>query len=328
MAFVMPTFTLTPYANFKHSFYEFYIKYGHYVGPITTDLNLLKTHVVSNWSSSVVNDEKPLYTFLTSKVAARCGLVMGQNLRVISDVGVNDGGLFTGSARQFDVLILGHEEYSTKVEYNQFKQFVASGGRIVAMSGNTFWAQVNYTESTGIETFVAGHGFQFDGTKAWSSTYEPFDTQSAGWFGSSFAKGQPMVHGAAVNAVSRIGLGIRSAFHSDVVFTGYNYPHNEVNYLRNFTNTHIIAAFYLSHPSNTVGDFRMPKVPIDAYAHRYVGGEVDCLCVFGENLITRDTAAQFFLVYAANYGSGIQPVNSCISILSRYCLPIGPRIYW
>jgi hypothetical protein len=326
MAFVMPTFTLTPYANFKHSFYEFYIKYAHSMGPITDDLNLLRTHVVGNWSSPIVNDEKPLYTFLTSAAAARCGLVMGQNLKVITDMGVDDGGLFTGTVRQFDVLILGHEEYSTRVEYDQFKQFVASGGRIVEMSGNTFWAQVNFSKSTGIETFVAGHGFQFDGKHAWKSSLEPFDTQSAGWFGSSFANNQQFLHGALVNVVSRIGQGMKIAFQSDQVFTGYNYPHNEVNYLRNLTNTHIIASFYLERPTNNLGGFRMPKVPIDSYAHRYVRGEVDCFCVFGENLITHDTAAQFFLVYAVTYGSGIQPVNSCITILARYCLPIGPRV--
>jgi hypothetical protein len=327
MAFVMPIFTLTPYANFRNSFYEFYIRYQHTLGLITTDLNLLRTHVVGNWSSAVVNDEKPLYTFLTSPVAARCGLVMGQNLKVISDMGVDDGGLFAGSVRQYDVLILGHEEYSTRAEYNQFKQFVASGGRIVEMSGNTFWAQVNFSKSTGIETFVGGHGLQFDGVRAWKSNYEPFDIASTNWFGSSFANSLPMVHGAIVNGVGLIGQGMKLVSQNDLVFTGYSYPHDEVNYVRNFTNTQIIASFYLDHPTNKAGDFKMPKVPIDSYAHRYVGGEVDCLCVFGENLITHDVAAQFFLVYAVTYGSGMQPVSRCISILPLYCLPFAPLTY-
>ncbi|HEV2137914.1 MAG TPA: N,N-dimethylformamidase beta subunit family domain-containing protein, partial [Nitrososphaerales archaeon] len=290
IAFVAPTFTLTPYANFKQSFYAFYIKYMHSdYYRITADLNWLRTRVVTlgNWSSPALNDEQPLHRFLTSDVASKCGLIMGQNLNMIDDVGVHQGVLFVGSVRQYDVLILGHEEYATRAEYNQFKHFVASGGRIVMMSGNTFWVEVNFTKSTGIETFVAGHGFEFNGAYAWKSTYEPFDKESVGWFGSAFALGTPRLHGAIVNNVSHIGQAIKSLFHNDLVFTNYTYPHNEVNYLGNFTNTQVIARFYVVYASGD-SNFKMPLLPVDSYAHRYIKGEVVCLCVFGENLISRD----------------------------------------
>lgn len=324
LAFVIPTFTLTPYASFRHSFYEFYVKYNHADTLIRTGLNLLRTHVVGNWSSPAVNDEKSLYTFLTSKVASSCGLVMGQNLKTIDDLQVHDGGLFAGNTRQYDVLILGHEEYVTRAEYNQFKHFVASGGRIVEMSGNTFWAEVNYTKSTGIETFVAGHGFVFNGVYAWRSTYQPFDKESIGWLGSAFAPGTPRLHGSILNRASHIGEALRSLFHSDFAFTNYTYPHNEVNYVGNFTNTQIIASFFLAHASNGSSSTKMPLLPVDSYAHRYIRGEVVCLCVFGENLILHDEGAQFFLVYATFYGSGFLPAPTCTSHLPIFCFPTRP----
>ncbi|HEV2226161.1 MAG TPA: N,N-dimethylformamidase beta subunit family domain-containing protein [Nitrososphaerales archaeon] len=319
VAFVRPTFTLTPYANFRHSFYAFYIKYSHAEGPITTDLNWLRTPVMSNWSSPVVNDEKPLYSFLTSQVASRCGLVMGLNLMVIDDVLVHDGGLFVGNTRQYDVLILGHEEYVTRAEYDQFKHFVASGGRIVAMSGNTFWAEVDYSKSTHIETFMAGHGFVFNGVYALRSNFEPFDKESMGWFGSAFALHIPLLQGAILNGTGQIGQAMKKLYHGELAFTHYGYPHNEVNYVGNFTNTQIIAAFYLAPSTKGFAHFTMPYLPVDSYAHKYVKGEVICLCVFGENLISHDQEAQFFLVYSAIHGYGAPP--------ARYLTLTSPP-YW
>ncbi len=77
VAFVIPTFTLTPYSNFGSSFYAFYVKYQSAYGPITTDLGLLGTHVTNAWSPAKYNNEKPLYDFLTSPTASNCGLVVG-----------------------------------------------------------------------------------------------------------------------------------------------------------------------------------------------------------------------------------------------------------
>ncbi|HEY6282505.1 MAG TPA: hypothetical protein VIW22_01110, partial [Nitrososphaerales archaeon] len=85
---------------------------------------------------------------------------------------------------------------------------------------------------------------------------------------------------------------------------------------------------FFAHTTDKAGEFKMPTIPIESYAHRYISGEVDCLCVFGENLIAHDTAAQFFLVYAVTYGSGMQPASACVTIIPRYCLPVGPRTYW
>jgi len=310
MAFLIPTFTLTPYVNFHHSFYAFYIKYKAAQLQISTDLDWLRTRVTTDWSSSELNDEKPLYTFLSSQIASRCGLAMGVNLRNIDDRAVDSGALFRGGSRQYDVLILGHEEYVTRNEYNQLKHFVASGGRMVEMSGNTFWAEVNYTSSTGIETFVAGHGFEFNGAYAWRTNYEPFDAESVGWFGSTFAERADRPRGAVIDGTSGIGLAMKSVFHTNLAFTNYSYLHNEVNYVRNFTDTETIGAFYsYSFVKNGAQHFTMPSRPIDSYVHKYGRGEVVCFCVFGENLIMHDREAQFFLVYAVTHGFGTLPAR-------------------
>ncbi len=299
IGFLIPTFTLTPYTNFDHSFYAFYVKYKSAQGSIVTDLNWLRTPVTNDWSSPQHNDEKPLYDFLTSQIAARCGLVSGENLRFIDDVAVDRGALFSGKARQLDVLVMGHEEYVTRAEYNQLKHFVAAGGRLIAMSGNTFWAEVKYDRGTGIETFVAGHGFKFDGTSATRSTFAPFDAESAGWFGSTFAKRVAVLTGALMEKDSRFASAVTSIAGGAIAFTSYAYHHAEANYLRNFTGTTIIARFYVgSYLADGSRHFVMPSQPVDAYAHKYGKGEVVCFCIFGERMISHDRTTQFFLMYA------------------------------
>jgi len=303
VGFLIPTFTLTPYSNFEHSFYAFYDKYRYASGKITQHLDWLSTRVATDWSAPEVNDEKPLYDFLKSGIPSRCGLVLGQNLKFTDDVAVDGGALFVGGVRQYDVLILGHEEYVTRAEYAQLKEFVATGGRLVAMSGNTFWAEVNYSRTTGMETFVIGHGFGFNGAYAWRTTYAPFDSDAAGWFGSTFADRLYNIRGALLATSSGIGSGISTMVHGTVAFKAYTYPHDEVNYLRNMTNTKVIARFYV-HADPAKQIYAMPPVPVDAYVHQYGRGQVFCFGVFGQNIIMRDRGAQFFLIYAVEEGFG------------------------
>jgi hypothetical protein len=193
---------------------------------------------------------------------------------------------------------LGHEEYVTPYEFHQFQQFVAQGGRIVAMCGNTFWGQVSY--SSGVETFVAGHGFRFNGTAAWKTTYEPFDQEAASWFGSTFAGSGMTVKGAILTGNDSLSSSIKKAFHNSSAFTDYSYPHNELNYVRNTSHTHIIAKFYQALNPNNASLPLYPYVPVDAYAHEYVKGQVVSIVIFGEDIILRDQGAQYFLVAAVS----------------------------
>jgi hypothetical protein len=305
VAFLVPTFTLTPYDHYASSFYAFFGRYEHMLPQvkITTDLTLLTTKVSPRTDLYLWNHEAPFYNFLTSKTAARCGLVMGENLRLVTDIAADEGALFVNGVRQYDVLIVGHEEYVTRAEYNQLKLFVYSGGRIVEMSGNTFWAQVTYNKTTGMETFVGGHGYQFNGAYAWRSNYEPFDNESAGWFGSTYAGGEGLVGGAVPHDLSRLGHGLKGYAEGGHVFTRYSYPSNEVNYVRNFTNTELVTTFYSSLIlRNGVLKESPTTFPVHSYVHSYGKGQVVCFCIFGENLIGHDRGTQFFLVYAVLNG--------------------------
>jgi hypothetical protein len=299
IVYLIPSFTLTPYNNWLTSFYAFYMKHKYSAGQITTDLDMLQTKVIANATFDQLLSEQSIVQFLQSSAASRCGLVFGKNLGFTTDVKVDAGALFSGPSRNYDVVIIGHEEYVTRAEYNQLKQFVATGGLLIDMSGNSFWGMVNYTRSTGMETFVAGHGFRFNGEYAWRSDYEPFDAASAGWFGSTFYNGIWKIGGALVDTSSADGRALASVIQTREAFTDNTYPHDEVNYLRNFTQTEIIARFYVaSFPDHGGLRYDFPILPVDSYSHDYKKGEVVCLCVFGENFILRDAGAQFFLIYA------------------------------
>lgn len=99
---------------------------------------------------------------------------------MISDIDVANGALFgADGSRRFDAAMIGHQEYVTQKEYAQFRLFVASGGRLVAMSSNEFYAKVRFDPATRTETFVTGHcGYAFNGRTAWygSSIRPPWNT--------------------------------------------------------------------------------------------------------------------------------------------------------
>jgi hypothetical protein len=213
-------------------------------------------------------------------------------------------------------VILGHEEYVTTNEFNQFQTFVAGGGRIVAICGNTFWGQVSYSTSTGIETFVAGHGFQFNGTAAWKSNLKPFDIESTSWFGSVFAGSGLTVKGAILTGTDSLSLSITRAFHDTSAFTDYSYPHNELNYVSNTSATRIIAKFYVNTSPTNASQVNWPPVPVEAYAHQYVRGQVVDMVIFGQDIILRDQEAQYFLISAvANPVTGASSATQSIFFL-------------
>ncbi len=81
VAVVEPVFTTTAYSSF-------YSKYAHTpMGVlIKKDLGLLNTTLREGWGFS-----SSLYSFVTSSLAKRAGLSVGNNTWIISDVDVNNG---------------------------------------------------------------------------------------------------------------------------------------------------------------------------------------------------------------------------------------------
>ncbi|QQG49482.1 MAG: hypothetical protein HY247_04065 [archaeon] len=173
------------------------------------------------------------------------------DLEVLSDIEVNNGALFSGGHRLFDNLIIGHEEYVTLQEYSQFKEFVRTGGKLIVMGGDTFEVRVNLTR--GVETLVAGHGWNFNGSAAVTSPHlncdadvphacdealvaalRPFQKENGNWVGSSY--------------LQNTGL-------------------SEDNSILNFTHTTLLTTYYT-----------LPGRVVASYVHGYVQGTVWCFC--------------------------------------------------
>jgi hypothetical protein len=128
---VDPTFTATPYSLYPSaSFYGFYHKYAGVKGPVTSDLGMLNTSLTYGWGNSGGwGFTWSLYTFLASAAAQKCGLLLGKNLNVITDIDIHNGVLFSSNgSRNFDTLIVGFSEYVTAQEQVAYEAFVASGG--------------------------------------------------------------------------------------------------------------------------------------------------------------------------------------------------------
>ncbi len=83
-------------------------------------------------------------------------------------------------------MILGHQEYVTQQEYDNFKKFVYNGGTIIILDGNIFYAEVNYNKHDNSITLVKGHGWEYDGTKAIKSVNERWKDETAQWVGSNY----------------------------------------------------------------------------------------------------------------------------------------------
>jgi len=102
---------------------------------IRTDLKLLNASPVTalSWSSG-------LYGYLTSIHAPQQGLALGQNLFILRQANVSQGGLFYQDGnRNYDAVILGFTEYVTASEYQYYKNFVATGGVLIELDAPISW---------------------------------------------------------------------------------------------------------------------------------------------------------------------------------------------
>jgi hypothetical protein len=291
IALVQPIFTATPYSQYIYgSFYAFYKKHG--TDPaganITADLKLLNTSISSGmgfnngWGHSL-----PLYTFMKSQGAQNCGIVLGKNLKLVSDINVTQGALFNpkNGTANFDVVVYGFAEYLTGQEYNQLVKFVAGGGRLLIMGGDAFQVRVIYNPKNHYETYVLGHGFAFNNKTAWRTVplVLGFDlARFTAGVDCCFRLGT--YSGAVLNKSNTVGAAIASVY-GGTAFKSYT-PHEEDS-IRNFTQTSIIGVF-----RNSSGTL------VASYVHRYGKGYVVCFCVFADDVILADKSVQYFAVQA------------------------------
>lgn len=108
---------------------------------------------------------------------------------------LTDGDIHGGQTSNFDILILGHNEYVTQQEYDNLRNFVADGGILVCLDGNIFFCEVSYNKDAQTATLVRGHRWVFDGQKAYwykpemyfEDSGERWQEETSEWLGSNYA---------------------------------------------------------------------------------------------------------------------------------------------
>ena len=305
IALIQPVLTSTPYSQYDTgSFYAFYAKEAGVTTNVTTNLNLLSTNVSSGygynqgWGLSYGE-----YQFFTSQAAVNCGLQVGKNVQILTDMDVADGALFSpqDNASRFDVVVLPFSEYVEASEYQAYEDFVAGGGMLVIM-GHSLEYPVTYNATTNVETLVYGHNWAFNGKYAYpiacgSNTYVascPWAVSNTDWIGSNTCEASCfhtyVFNGSTVNVGSPIGRALYNEF-GGTVFKSY--VSHEEDTVTNTSDTSIVAV--LANDSRNL---------IASYTHQFRKGMVVGFGFFGDDIIATDLSAQYFMLQGIVLGRG------------------------
>lgn len=205
IAFVEPTFTNAAYN--LNSFYFFYSEY--YFTPddqeIFDDLDLLTGDIPLEYEIDYFQNisKHVKQTFPNSFVS------------IIGDEEIHDGAILGKDGDNlYDILIFLHNEYVTQQYYDNMLKFLNNGGSIILLTGNMFYAEIQFDEELCTATLVEGHDWVFDGNSAKPSMSERYLEENSKWFGSNY---------------------IVNALEDDVVFeqNPFNYTHFEENQITN-----------------------------------------------------------------------------------------------
>ena len=238
IALIEPTFTHAAYAN---SFYVFYGRHMHEPAgkKVTTDLPLLTAEVDPK------AEQLSSHRFL-SLVKNVETLLPNSKIQVLTDEEADAGAIFKRQAKNgdsnnhainaFDILILGHQEYVTQKEYDNFKQFVQNGGRILFLDGNVFFAEVKYDRTNSTMTLVKGHGWEFNGKAAQVSVGERWKNETSQWVGSNYL-----------------------CYLCTITFANnpFGYTHHEEQYLSNPKDVILLNYHASSDPTHTIATYEL-----------------------------------------------------------------------
>ncbi|HEY5631448.1 MAG TPA: N,N-dimethylformamidase beta subunit family domain-containing protein, partial [Nitrososphaeraceae archaeon] len=187
IAIVVPVFTAAAYNDAFYTFYK-HFQFAKVGQNITKNLYLLSTKITSPKFRviSALDASSSSLPYLVKHLELAAPRV---NLSVITDVDVDSGSIFTNNlntTNRYNILILGHQEYVTQQEYNNFRTFVANGGTLLLLDGNVFYAQVGYDRPTHTITLIKGHGWAYNGKSAWKSVGERWFNETSQWVGSNY----------------------------------------------------------------------------------------------------------------------------------------------
>jgi len=317
IALIQPILTSTPYSQYPSgSFYAFYAKEVGVTTNVTTNLNLLSTNVSSGYSYhqgwGLSYGE---YQFFTSQAAVNCGLQVGENVQILTDMDVANGGLFDpqNNASRFDVVVLPFSEYVETSEYVAFENFVAGGGTLVIM-GHSLEYPVTYNATTNFETLVYAHNWAFNGKYAYpiacgSNTYVascPWAKNNTDWVGSNTCEASCFhtyrFNGSTVNTGDPIGRALYNEF-GGTVFKSY--VSHEEDTVMNMSGTSIVAV--LANDSRNL---------IASYTHQFRRGTVVGFGFFGDDIIATDPSAQYFMLQGMVLGRSAEVVTSSTTTLT------------
>jgi len=266
IAVVMPTFTAAAYTNAFYVFYNKYINVTRGVN-ITTDLNLLSSKVTNEPSSSA-SGLAMLYLLGNLK-----WITPDSNVDFHTDQDVDAGSIFQANgSNAYDVIILGHQEYVTQKEYDNFKQFVGNGGTMIILDGNVFYAEVKHDNNTDTVTLVKGHSWAYNGKSAWRSVDERWKNETAQWVGSNYISG-----------ISKFAN------------NPFDYLPHEEQYTTNPKDV-ILLNYNASIPSNISRDIsnKSGSIFVATYELNYLKGKVIALGLYSDDIITNGSFDRYF----------------------------------
>ena len=200
------------------------------------------------------------------------------NLSVITDVDVDSGSIFTNNlntTNRYNILILGHQEYVTQQEYNNFRTFVANGGTLLLLDGNVFYAQVGYDRPTHTITLIKGHGWAYNGKSAWKSVGERWFNETSQWVGSNYLCSSCVIKFAN---------------------NPFEYTHREEQYLTNNNDTLLLnynESYSTLNPNTTKDLATAHAYTVGAYELQYKKGLVIGTGLYADQIITNRS----FLVF-------------------------------
>ncbi len=183
IGFVLPTFTMAAYG--ANAFYTFYKKYAHVQDDefVTSDIDLLSPSLRN--SNDSFNHNKALGLHHLRDYTS--SLLPKAHLTYLADQDIHNGLIFSqDDSNLYDILILGHSEYVTQQEYNNYKKFVENGGTIILFDSNTFYTEIDYDPINNQISLVKGHSWSFDGEKAWRDIQERWAEETTEWVGSNY----------------------------------------------------------------------------------------------------------------------------------------------
>jgi hypothetical protein len=266
IAVVMPTFTAAAYTNAFYVFYNKYINVTRGVN-ITTDLNLLSSKVTNEPSSSA-SGLAMLYLLGNLK-----WITPDSNVDFHTDQDVDAGSIFQANgSNAYDVIILGHQEYVTQKEYDNFKQFVGNGGTMIILDGNVFYAEVKHDNNTDTVTLVKGHSWAYNGKSAWRSVDERWKNETAQWVGSNYISG-----------ISKFAN------------NPFDYLPHEEQYTTNPKDV-ILLNYNATIPGNISRDIsnKTGSIVVATYELNYLKGKVIALGFYSDDIITNGSFDRYF----------------------------------